>query len=128
MFRLGVKTHFDAAHLLRSYQGKCSNLHGHRWEVEAVFSGMQTDDVGILADFSVVKDLLGKITGEYDHKNIAEICPFDRINPTAENIAREIFGKLQKKSPQGVKLEEVRVWESPGCWASFRGSVEESPA
>ncbi len=34
--RLQYRFHFDAAHQLPNYSGKCANLHGHRWEVEVV--------------------------------------------------------------------------------------------
>ncbi len=34
MYTLKVKSHFDAAHRIRDYKGKCSRTHGHRWDVE----------------------------------------------------------------------------------------------
>ena len=35
MYQVMVETHFDAAHFLRGYQGKCEALHGHRFRVVA---------------------------------------------------------------------------------------------
>jgi len=81
---MGVRSDFDAAHSLRNHPGKCSNIHGHRWEVEAVFCGQQTDNLGILVDFSELKELLEAEVKKYDHKNLNEVHPFDSINPTAE--------------------------------------------
>lgn len=129
MFEIAVKSHFDSAHFLRGYEGKCSNLHGHRWEVEAVVSGEKTDNCGMLMDFSILKKLLEKIVDQLDHRNICEIPPFDEINPTAEQLARYIYLSLRSaldETPGGkrCRLEKVTVWESPDCRASYR---EESP-
>ena len=33
MYYLTVENSFDSAHFLHGYEGKCSNLHGHRWRV-----------------------------------------------------------------------------------------------
>jgi len=35
MYEVSVEQHFDAAHYLRDYQGKCESLHGHRYQVVA---------------------------------------------------------------------------------------------
>lgn len=35
MYILETEQSFDSAHFLSGYEGKCSNLHGHRWRVVA---------------------------------------------------------------------------------------------
>jgi 6-pyruvoyltetrahydropterin/6-carboxytetrahydropterin synthase len=50
MYRLQVKTHFDAAHRLVDYNGKCNRLHGHRWDVEVGVQGPTLDDRNMLVD------------------------------------------------------------------------------
>ena len=35
MYFIQAEDHFDAAHFLAGYEGKCRNLHGHRWRVVA---------------------------------------------------------------------------------------------
>ncbi len=119
MYRIAVKTHFDSAHLIRNHKGKCRNLHGHRWEIEVVFSGTEPDEMGMIMDFRDIKNILKEITDRYDHHNLNEIPPFDMINPTAENIARIIFQDIKKRTPEQMNLEEVKIWESPDAWVSF---------
>ncbi len=119
MYRVGIKVHFDAAHHLRGYEGKCRNLHGHRWVVEAVFRGKALNSVGMLEDFTLLKKYLKEVVESYDHTNLNENSPFDEINPTAENIARVIYKTIKDKMPQHILLEKVVVWESPECWASY---------
>ncbi len=55
MFKVGVKRKFSAAHSLREYDGNCERLHGHNWVVEAIIKGDDTDHLGMLVDFRVVK-------------------------------------------------------------------------
>ncbi|MDR1016364.1 MAG: 6-carboxytetrahydropterin synthase QueD [Coriobacteriales bacterium] len=113
MYTLSVKEHFDAAHALRDYPGKCRNLHGHTWDVEVCVSGSQLDQVGIMYDFKQLKEDLLEILDHYDHHFLNEVPPFDQINATAENLARVIYEEMAKTLPQTITLEEVSVWESP---------------
>ena len=39
MYSLKTNSSFDSAHFLASYEGKCRNLHGHRWTVEVEVGG-----------------------------------------------------------------------------------------
>jgi len=119
MYKIAVKTHFDAAHLIRDYPGKCRFLHGHRWEVEVIISSHALDKMGMAVDFGLIKGILKEIVGKYDHKNLVEIPPFDKINPTAENIAREIYEGIKEKTPEPLTIDEIKVWESPECRASY---------
>jgi 6-pyruvoyltetrahydropterin/6-carboxytetrahydropterin synthase len=116
MYRLRIESHFDAAHKLVGYKGKCSRLHGHTWKVEVFVLGEELDNVGILVDYAVLKEELQKIVEEFDHSFLND---FEKIgNPTSENIAKYIFKNL-KNLPESVKLEKVRVWESPGAWCEY---------
>ncbi|KKL04030.1 hypothetical protein LCGC14_2620190, partial [marine sediment metagenome] len=58
MYTLKVKTHFDAAHYIKDYQGKCSREHGHRWIIELFLAGNNLDNLNMLVDFGEVKDVL----------------------------------------------------------------------
>lgn len=119
MYKIAVKTHFDAAHQIRGYPGKCRFLHGHRWEVEVIVSSHCLDEMGMAVDFRLVKDILKEAVGKYDHKNLVEIPPFDKINPTAEHIAREIYESIKEKTPEPLNIEEIKVWESPECRVDY---------
>lgn len=97
----------DSAHYLRGYDGNCKNQHGHSWKLRIWIRGDQSqqDEVGILFDFGNVK----KIVSMYDHRMINEISPFDRINPTAENLVYEIYRTLKAMKPLEYK---VRIYET----------------
>lgn len=124
MYELLIKSHFDAAHKLRGYVGKCANIHGHSWLVEVIVSGTELDKTGMLVDFSVLKKVLKDLLEKLDHKYLNEIEPFrEELNPTAENISALIY-KTYKKHPDILKtlakVKEVRVWESPNACAIYK--------
>lgn len=123
MIKIGLKSHFDAAHYLRCYDGKCANMHGHTWNIEIVLTGDQDKDSGMLLDFNIVKRILTAETDKYDHKIINEISPFDKINPTAENLAEEFYNKLSIAMPKNIKLLSVKLFESPKAWAEYSLSI-----
>jgi len=113
IYTLTVKEHFDAAHALIGYPGECRNLHGHTWDVEASVQGTVLDEVGIVYDFKDLKRNLLAILDQFDHKYLNEVPPFDKMNSTAENLARVVYEQLGERLPEGIELVEVAVWESP---------------
>ncbi|MDQ7825512.1 MAG: 6-carboxytetrahydropterin synthase QueD [Candidatus Eremiobacteraeota bacterium] len=118
-YTLGIRGHFDAAHFLRGYEGKCAQLHGHRWEVEVQIEGSSLDTCGMLMDFGAVKFSLETLLEGIDHGLLNDREPFSTLNPTAENIARELYKALKEKIPEGISLVHVKVWESPQAWAAY---------
>ena len=110
-YKLSVAKYFSAAHNLRNFKGKCENLHGHNWKVKVTLSGTKLNKTGMIMDFADIKVLLDQVLSKLDHTYLNEVPPFDKINPTAENIAGYIFSMLKKKI-KGVKMEEATVWES----------------
>lgn len=120
MYEIIVKSKFDAAHQLRNYKGKCANIHGHTWDIEVYLEGNQLNSEGMLIDFSDVKEFLNRVIDKYDHRFINEVAPFDIKNPTAENIANEIYSSLKRHLPQEIKLCKVMVWESPNACAIYK--------
>lgn len=125
MFSLKFGSHFDAAHYLRDYEGKCARVHGHRWQVEGQVSGEKLASNGILVDFHDLKAWLKECCDSFDHYLINEQDGFGvgELNPTAENLAWYIYGQLKarinKAFPQ-VSLDYITVWESPNCGATYR--------
>ena len=122
MFRLQVKTHFDAAHKIANYQGKCNRLHGHRWDVELVLEGAELDHRNILVDFGVLKRTLKDyLDNSYDHYYLNDIL--DEPNITAEYLAKRIFDDMTHLifDSQSVRLARVTVWESPECCVKYYG-------
>jgi 6-pyruvoyltetrahydropterin/6-carboxytetrahydropterin synthase len=119
MYRISVEGHYDAAHALRGYMGKCENLHGHRFKVVARIRTNELDDIGLAYDFRELRQKLNAVLERFDHVNVSEIPPFDRLNPSSENMARVIFEALAPEL-SGVTLDAVEVWESPESCAEYR--------
>ncbi|MFA7074191.1 MAG: 6-carboxytetrahydropterin synthase QueD [Endomicrobiaceae bacterium] len=111
-YKLSVIKYFSSAHALREYKGKCENLHGHNWKVRVCFAGTKLDGCGMLIDFTDMKKYLDTVILSLDHKFLNETMPFDKINPTAENIASFIFSQMQRFETENAKVYEVEVWES----------------
>ena len=121
MYELDITREFSAAHMLKGYDGLCSNLHGHNWTVQVFIQADRLDDIGIAADFTVIKRVLTEILAQFDHKYLNELPEFQGINPTSENIARILFEKLAPAvAKPGIKLDRVRVCESPTSGATYR--------
>jgi 6-pyruvoyltetrahydropterin/6-carboxytetrahydropterin synthase len=113
MYQVSVEQHFDAAHYLRNYNGKCENLHGHRFKVVAHLKAERLNEIGLAYDFVDLKRHLADILAKFDHTCINDIPPFTKINASSENIAATIYKKLKPKLPEEVKLASIEVWESP---------------
>lgn len=114
MYEVSVREHFDAAHYLRGYKGKCENVHGHRFQVVVNVRAGETDDVGMAYDFTKLRQQLGEIVSRFDHTCLNDVPPFDRINPSSENIASTVCSELQARLKETkVSLCSVQVWESP---------------
>jgi 6-pyruvoyltetrahydropterin/6-carboxytetrahydropterin synthase len=116
MFELTVEDSFDAAHALRGYEGPCENLHGHTWKVQLIIKGQKLDQIGLLADFKVLKKELKDVLAQFDHKLLNDVKPFDVENPSSENLARLIYRGIKKRIKS---TEKVTVWESATSCASY---------
>ena len=114
MYEIAVEADFDAAHYLRGYQGRCENVHGHRFRVVARVRAKRTDGIGMAYDFTKLRQQLGQVVGRLDHICLNDTPPFDKMNPSSENIASTIYSELQVMlREKGVSLHSVQVWESP---------------
>jgi 6-pyruvoyltetrahydropterin/6-carboxytetrahydropterin synthase len=109
MYIIKVEGNFSAAHNLRSYKGKCEELHGHNWKVEAAVASETLDATGMVMDFNRLKMKLKNVLKQFDHTYINNIPYFKKVNPTSENIARYIYENLRSRLPG---LKTVTVWEN----------------
>ena len=120
MFELDVIREFSSAHCLKGYCGNCSEKHGHNWSVQVFIRSEKLDEIGIAVDFKALKRELDALLGELDHKDLNSIPPFDKLNPTSENIAMYIYKRLSGKlNGNGVKVYRVRVGENASSGASY---------
>jgi len=121
MFALEVETGFSAAHAL-SIRGEREPVHGHDFRVRVVVTGGGLDADGLLVDFHELERNLGEIVAPFRNRDLNAVPPFDRTNPSAEEIARHVGDALGRRLPAGRSVESVRVTEAPGCAAIYRPS------
>lgn len=120
MYEIDVQRDFSAAHHLTSYPGNCARLHGHNWTVQVVVRAAQVDELGIACDFRRLKHELDELLAEFDHQDLGALACFQDCNPTSENLARLIFGRLAAKlNAAGLRVARVRVCETPSSGATY---------
>ena len=133
MFKVKSQIEFDMAHYLSGYNGKCSNIHGHRYKlivsVKSETLHQEGQLRGMVDDFGNIKARLKEIEDLYDHKLVIEDNEDGRLvaqklselpnaikvmlvpyRPTAEEMSRDIFYKLKD---MGLNVSEVELFETP---------------
>lgn len=110
----------------RQLYGKCNNPHGHGHnyvvEVSVELPPAQAHAYSSTQTEQVVK---AKVIDRLDHRHLnIEVPPFDRLNPTVENIAVTIWEWLVGEFPAPTRLSRVRVYETPKTWADYWGEGE----
>lgn len=137
MYTLQTNASFDSAHFLKGYEGKCRNIHGHRWQVEVTVASEDVEAEGpirgMIVDFKTLKEDLKSLADAFDHKLIIEEgslrettkealkeegfamveLPF---RPTAEQLAEYFYDKMEEKNYQVVL---VKVYETPNNCAGY---------
>ncbi|HMA05531.1 MAG TPA: 6-carboxytetrahydropterin synthase [Methanomicrobiales archaeon] len=120
---------FDASHRLLHYEGKCKNLHGHRWRVEVWIAGEIDPETGILVDFNVIRDVIERFDHQVilnrDDPMVACLEKFQPVvktrgDPSSEVLAGEIRRLLEREFGSGKSrawVLRIRVWESDTCCA-----------
>jgi len=121
MYTISTQAHYDSAHLLRDYQGKCARIHGHRYVVQVALQTAEVGTRGMAYDFGDLKKHLKELAERFDHQNLNDVHPFTEIESTAENQARYFFDEMKKRLPPELAggLVYARVSESPGQWAQY---------
>ncbi len=124
MFEISVDYTFAAGHALRGYKGKCENVHGHNYKVRVIVQGEKLDPIGLLVDFVDVKAAIKSIVEKWDHRFLNDLPPFDKLNPSAENMARVFCESIQSEiGKNGVRVAAVTVWETDTTSATYRPSA-----
>jgi len=138
-YLLQVETGFEAAHRSNDYHGDCKRIHGHSYKVIVVIKSEKLNHWRAVIDFKDLKELIKKhIAGKYDHKlilrnkdklndKIGKVLPKSWIvwmnnNPTAENLAKDIYKNLLpvfKINKKGIELVNVTVFETSTSSATY---------
>ncbi len=138
--RLTKQFHFEAAHCLDNYDGKCSRLHGHSYKLFVTVSGYPEQDenspkLGMVMDFGLLKKIVNEeIVEKFDHSVVVNkenpyvfdgnIPMFSSVikfpfQPTCENMLIFFAEKIKNRLPQNVKLEELKLYETADSFAQW---------
>ena len=110
MYKLQVVSKFSAAHRLVDYPGACERIHGHNWRVKVTVCAEDIDENGMVVDLVQLKKHIDDCLGQFDHRVINDVPPFDRLNPTSENLAKYLYNYIAERIDvyvQSVKVAEV---------------------
>lgn len=126
MFRLTVRAEFCAAHAI-VIRGVREPVHGHNWRVAVTFEGANLDEDGLLMDFHDAERALAEVIRPWHNRDLNQVAPFDRENPTAELVAKAIaegvIRTLHLHTSTKVRIVGVEVTEAPGCSAVYAPPV-----
>ena len=130
------KVEFSASHICRRPElseeenrllyGMAANPrgHGHNYVLEVSLQGEPDPVTGMVLDLKELKEvLMRQVVDPYDHRFLNfEVPPFDRVVPTTENIARDIWQRLEPHLSDGRRrLHSVRVYETPDLYVDYCG-------
>jgi 6-pyruvoyltetrahydropterin/6-carboxytetrahydropterin synthase len=110
----------------RAVYGEAANPrgHGHNYVVEVTVEGEPDPVTGMVVDLKLVKEVLNReVVEPFDHRFLNhEVPPFDRVVPTAENVAQEIWRRLDGKFGTGARLRNVRLYETEDLFVDYSGA------
>lgn len=143
MLTLTRRFTFEMAHALNGYDGACRHIHGHSYKLYVTIEGTPSLDpsspkLGMVIDFSVLKKIVNTaVVDKYDHalmlksgtiaegllsqmkgewSNIVEVD----FQPTCENLVVLIFNEISAQLPEGVKLHELKLYETENSYVTYR--------
>lgn len=148
MFRIRKMFKFDCAHkLASSYYKPCQRIHGHSYKLELFLKSKKLNEDGMIVDFAYLKEILGQVVNQFDHKFIVfendedagggeELTIVDQnildnlgflyveFNPTAENMARFFYEQIEavfykNEELRNILIEAVRIHETETGWAEY---------
>lgn len=135
--------HFEMAHALHGYDGKCAQIHGHSYELAVTILGDPIKDptnpkLGMVMDFGELKKIVNeKVVSQLDHavllsKESGEINAettelLDRVvyadfQPTCENLLLDIVAKLKPELADNLVLHSLKLVETPTSFAEWFAS------
>jgi 6-pyruvoyltetrahydropterin/6-carboxytetrahydropterin synthase len=100
------------------------NGHGHNYVLEVTLEGDPDPLTGMVFDLKALKEIIHQTVVEpMDHRFLNyEVPPFDRIVPTAENVAAEIWNRLEPHfAGNRARLHNVRLFETEDLYVDYSG-------
>ncbi|MDM0123268.1 6-pyruvoyl trahydropterin synthase family protein [Variovorax arabinosiphilus] len=137
MYSVNVRDHFMIAHSFRGEAfGPAQRLHGATYVVDAEFRRRALDADGMVVDIALATEVLRRVLGELDLRNLDDDPAFAGQNTTTEFMARVIFDRIAAASAAGelgahaggLESLRVRLNESHVAWAAYEGPLNDAQA
>jgi 6-pyruvoyl-tetrahydropterin synthase len=123
VFEVAYETTFCATHVLTRDGEPIEPQHGHDFRVEVVAAGESLDGLGLVIDFEHLKRAVGSVAALFHYGDITTHPGFRGQSPSAEAVARYFFEEVARVlGAEGRLLKRVRIWEAPGCSATYLGA------
>ena len=132
------------AHALWNYDGPCKNIHGHSYKLFVTVIGRASEDLkspklGMVVDFSELKEIVkSKVVNVFDHSVViskrAGKPDIQRVEqmfekfyivdyqPTCENLATDMAGRISKALPGNIRLFSLKLVETETSYAEWFAS------
>ena len=132
MYSVNVRDHFMIAHSFRGEVfGPAQRLHGATYVVDAEFRRRALDADGMVVDIARATDVLRRVLGELNLRNLDDDPAFAGQNTTTEFMARVIFERIASAiaagelgaHARGLESLRVRLNESHVAWAAYEGRL-----
>jgi 6-pyruvoyltetrahydropterin/6-carboxytetrahydropterin synthase len=117
-FEITTTRKFSASHQIRLADNSLEPLHGHNWRVCVRVAAPQLDAIGVVMDFHDLEKAVDAVIGPLHNRHLNETGPFERANPSAENVAALVGRTIELTA--GVSLVCVEVWETDENSAVYR--------
>jgi 6-pyruvoyltetrahydropterin/6-carboxytetrahydropterin synthase len=101
--------------------------HGHNYVMEVTLEGEPDPVTGMIVDLKLMKQILNEhVVDDFDHRFLNyEVKPFDQVVPTVENIAVEMWRRLEPVMIQrSLKLHQIRLFETPDLYVEYQGTAQ----
>jgi len=113
---------FEAAHHLVAYAGGPEPVHGHSWKIEVALGVDRLGAYDLSVDFVPTEAFVKELASRLHNRDLNTVPPFDRKNASAENVALWVAAEIRRTGflGDGVRLEEVTIWEGTRNSVTFR--------
>jgi 6-pyruvoyltetrahydropterin/6-carboxytetrahydropterin synthase len=130
------RAEFSASHICRNAAlseeenvrlygaGANANGHGHNYVLEVTLEGTPDPSTGMIYDLKELKDvMMREVIDPIDHRHLNyEVPPFDTVIPTTENLALEIWRRLEPQfAGTAARLHTIRLYETEDIFVDYRG-------
>ena len=139
MYKISKEFSFAMSHRLSCHQGNCRHIHGHNYKIIVGIKTEELNDNGMVMDFSDLKKIVSKYLNTLDHALMVNDSDDDMISkiidvipdlkfvlipyePTAENMARDIYYCVDADIPNYAQMDYVTVYETDTSQATYTES------